>query len=76
MSYCPIVLYNYFIKSHDKVILMFSDETKNIDAQSQPGRPDKIRKAYEKPTLTRLDALDIGTGATNVPENNNGLLES
>lgn len=55
---------------------MFSDKIKKDDTQSSAGCPDKILKAYEKPTFTCLDVLDIGTGATNVPENSNGLLQS
>ena len=34
------------------------------------------RKVYEPPTLTRLEDCDIATGDSNVPEKNNGLLES
>lgn len=37
---------------------------------------EKPRKAYEPPTLTLLDDYDIASGSSNVPENNNGLLES
>ena len=37
---------------------------------------EKPRKAYEPPTLTLLDDYDIASGNSNVPENNNGLLES
>lgn len=37
---------------------------------------DKPRRVYQPPTLTRLEDLDIGTGNSNVPENNSGLLES
>ena len=32
--------------------------------------------SYQSPTVTCLDDYDIATGSANVPENNNGLLES
>ncbi len=37
---------------------------------------EETRKVYQPPTLTMLDTYEIGTGATNVPEANSGLLES
>ena len=37
---------------------------------------EKPRLVYQPPTLTRLEEYDIESGSTNVPENNNGLLES
>jgi hypothetical protein len=37
---------------------------------------EKPRLAYQPPTLTRLEECDIESGSDNVPENNNGLLES
>lgn len=55
---------------------MIVNEEKNNEAKLVSEHANNLRKPYEKPTLMRLDALDIGTGATNVPENNNGLLES
>ena len=36
----------------------------------------KPRLVYQPPTLTRLEDFDIATGNSNVPESNNGLLES
>lgn len=35
---------------------------------------EQIRKEYKSPVLTVLDAWDVKTGASNVPENSNGLL--
>lgn len=37
---------------------------------------EKLRLVYQPPTLTRLEDCDIATGDSNVPKNNNGLLES
>ncbi len=37
---------------------------------------EKPRQAYEPPKLMRLEGCDIASGASNVPENNNGLLAS
>jgi hypothetical protein len=37
---------------------------------------EKPRLVYQPPTLTLLDDYDIASGNSNVPENNNGLLES
>lgn len=37
---------------------------------------EKPRLVYQPPTLTRLEEYDIESGSVNVPENNNGLLES
>lgn len=37
---------------------------------------EKPRKAYEPLKLMRLEDFDIATRDSNVPENNNGLLES
>lgn len=37
---------------------------------------EKPREAYQPPTLTVLNVVDIATGSANVPENSNGLLES
>ena len=55
---------------------MFYDETKNNDTQNNVESTTTTLKVYEKPTLMRLHALYIGTGNMNVPENDNGLLES
>ena len=37
---------------------------------------DKPRRVYEPPTLKPLENCNIATGDSNVPENNNGLLDS
>lgn len=37
---------------------------------------EKPRLVYQPPTLTLLEDCDIASGNINVPENNNGLLES
>jgi len=37
---------------------------------------EKPRKAYEPPTLMPLESVDVASGSSNVPEANNGLLES
>lgn len=53
---------------------MFHDESRDDETQNNVDFTQKILIAYEKPHLTVLDALDVGTGGTNVPETNNGLL--
>lgn len=55
---------------------MIANKIKNKEAPRVSEHSKHIRKAYESPKLTCFEALDIKTGVSNVPENNNGLLES
>ncbi len=53
---------------------MTHNETNNIYHNPPQKSEKELLKTYQKPRLTILETLDIGTGSVNVPEGNNGLI--
>lgn len=49
---------------------LVNDDHKPTLVSEQP------RSVYHRPMVTLLDDYDIASGISNIPENNNGLLES